>query len=501
MQAIDPNGQLSASAIHLIRILVSIALLAGQALAIRWEIMTFLGAGKEKPALRRHWYAGLTAVIVILLLSLHRYIEDLLVLASRIFIRGQSQSQWEWVGYGAIGSYYLLIATSFLLLALYALGVMYWFAEEWIDRWQARLIASGTALATEARWHVSRGLRATNHLLRRLVAVVLILIYYPYTFNAFPRTRSLITALAGILRVPLQAVARATENYIPNLGYLFVILACGWLFGKVMKYLFSSIANGGIAFRGFPSEWAMPTYTLCRAILVLFVLMVSFPYLPGSSSAFFRGFSLFIGALLTFASGGAMGNILAGVVLTYTRAFKVGDIVRIEDVFGRVLEKTLLSTRIKTSANRQVTIPNGKVLSGAITNYCADSGTAAVALSVDATIGYDIDWRTVHKLLIEGACRTPDVRTEPAPRVMEVSFGTYSVQYELQAWAESGDGVFETYAALQRNILDAFNEAGIEIMTPTILSHRDASDVVVPGRFPHRSAPRGMGVGVDHPNG
>jgi small-conductance mechanosensitive channel len=375
---------------------------------------------------------------------------------------------------------------------------LHWFVERHVEAWQARQISSGVSLATSGRWHLSRGIRAGNHILRRILLIVLLLIYYPYTFNAFPRTRQIVTAIGGVIGGPLRAMERATERYIPNLGYIFVLVVVGWIIAKIMKYLFSSIAKGNIVFRSFPPEWAEPTYSLCRALLIVFIVMAAFPYLPGSKSQFFRGFSLFIGAMVTFSSGGAISNVLAGIVLTYTRAFREGDVVRIENVFGTVTEKTLLSSRITTIGCEQVTIPNGKVLSSAIINYSTHPGREAVSVSVGATIGYDVDWRTIHKLMLEGARRTPQIREDPAPRVLEASFGNYSVEYELRAWAASAEGIFETYAALRRNILDAFNEAGVEIMTPTILAHRDANDLAVPEeRFPVRHGSRGIAVTIN----
>ena len=119
-------------------------------------------------------------------------------------------------------------------------------------------------------------------------------------------------------------------------------------------------------------------------------------------------------------------------------------------------------------------------------------------MSVVATIGYDVDWRTVHKLLLEGAARTEQIATDPAPRVLEQSFGNYSVEYALRAWTKTSDGIFEARAALRRNVLDAFADGGVEIMTPTILAHRDASELAVPTeRFPNPPRPRGIRIVAD----
>ena len=158
-------------------------------------------------------------------------------------------------------------------------------------------------------------------------------------------------------------------------------------------------------------------------------------------------------------------------------------------------------TRVITAGNEHVAIPNSKVLTDSVTNYSTHGLNKGVAVSVVATIGYDVDWRTVHKLLLEGAARTEQIATDPAPRVLEQSFGNYSVEYELRAWTKTSEGIFETHAALRRNVLDAFADGGVEIMTPTILSHRDASELAVPTeRFPNRPRPRGIRIEVDPPS-
>jgi small-conductance mechanosensitive channel len=154
-----------------------------------------------------------------------------------------------------------------------------------------------------------------------------------------------------------------------------------------------------------------------------------------------------------------------------------------------------------TAGNEHVAIPNSKVLTDSVTNYSTHGLNHGIAVSIVATIGYDVDWRTVHKLLLEGAARTEQVATDPPPRVLEQSFGNYSVEYQLRAWTRTSEGIFETYAALRRNVLDAFADGGVEIMTPTILSHRDASELAVPKeRFPSPPRPMGIRVAVDTSN-
>lgn len=501
MQAIDQSGGIAESTFRLLRFFLDLLVFLGAVAAARWGVRTFLLKRGGRSDRWRRTFSAVNIVVIALLLLVRNPADRLLTALGDALSRTRPDSELDWLSAFLAGTYDAVIASLILFLTIYALGSVYWFANNRIEVWQARLRAGVPAGESDPRFHASRIVRVGIRLLRQLLAAALIVAYFFYGFANFPRTEVFTNAVSKMFGLPLQDAVKAVEDYAPNLGYLILIVLFAWILLRGMKYVFNSIKKGEIVLERFPTDWADPTYGLCRTILFLFVLMVSFPYLPGANSAFFRGFSVFVGALVTFGSSGLIGNILSGILLTYTRAFKVGDVVQIEDVYGEVAEKTLLVTRLVTAGKQRVAIPNGKVLTNAVINYSTHGLGPGVAVSVSATIGYDIDWRTVHKLLIDGATRTDQIATEPAPRVMEASFGNYSVQYELRAWTKTSDEIFETYAALRRNVLDAFSEGGVEIMTPTILSHRDASELAVPTeRFPGRPQPRGIRVTLDPPN-
>ena len=499
MQMVDQSGGVAESAFRLFRLFLQFLTFFAAVAFCRWGVRTFLLNRGGKSNRWRNTFSVVNIALLLLLLLLRGPADNLLTALGDSISRLRPESELGWLTAMLVGLYYAMIASSILLLATHAVGLVYWFAEQRIDAWQSRLRDSGT-VESNPQFHASRIFRLSIHLLCALLATALVLVYFLYGFAVFPRTRIFTADLLKILGPPLQDAAKAFENYLPNLGYLFVILLFGWIFLKGLKFFFAAIQRGTIVFEKFPAYWAEPTYKLSRTILFLFVLMVSFPYLPGAHSAFFRGFSVFIGALVTFGSSGVIGNLLAGILLTYTRAFKVGDVVRIEGVYGKITEKTLLITRVVTSGKEHVTIPNSKVLAASVTNYSVHALSEGFAVGIAVTIGYDVDWRIVHKLLLDGAARTEQIATEPAPRVLENSFGNYSVEYALRVWTKTSEEIFETCAALRRNVLDAFADAGVEIMTPTILSHRDASDLAVPtDRFPNRSQPQGIRITLDRP--
>ena len=385
------------------------------------------------------------------------------------------------------------------MLAIQLVGALYWGVEGRLDVWRARVrAAKGMGAAKDVRTDLLAAVARLNRAIRALLLTGFLLSFLTVTFQLFPATAPVVGALRLYLGDPTRTIGLAIFHYLPSLGYLTVIGALGWLASRALRYLFRALGTGSLAIRGFHAEWAEPTYKLCRTLLLLFLLMVSFPYLPGAGSQFFQGFSVFVGALLTLGSTSAIGNIVAGTVLTYTRAFRVGDMVRLGETYGVVLEKSLLVTRVRTFENEEVTIPNSTVLASAVVNYSAGAANGGVVLTVRAGIGYDVDWQTVHRLMQEGAARTEHVLVDPAPQIWQTDLGDYAVHYELRAATNRPAAMFAIQSALRQNVLDAFNRAGVEIMTPSILAHRDASGAAIPTEtFPQRSPRRGIAVNVE----
>ncbi len=259
------------------------------------------------------------------------------------------------------------------------------------------------------------------------------------------------------------------------------------------------VRDGAIVVSGFPREWAEPTRNILRFLLVALGVVVAFPYLPASDSPAFTGVSVFIGVLVSLGSSSAFSNIIAGIVLTYTRAYRIGDRVHVGDAYGDIVETSLLVTRVRTIKNETITIPNGIVMGQAVTNYSRESETLGLILHTTVTIGYDTPWRTVHGLLIQAAQATPGVLREPAPFVWQTALNDFYVTYEINAHTDRAHDAPAMYADLHARIQDAFYAAGVEIMSPHYAALRDGNTVAIPaGQRPEGyQAP---GFRVEHPS-
>ncbi|MDZ4667844.1 MAG: mechanosensitive ion channel family protein [bacterium] len=323
-----------------------------------------------------------------------------------------------------------------------------------------------------------------NTLIKWLVILLLTYIALPIIFGFFPWTENFAETLFGYIFNPLKKIGSGLLHYLPNLFTVTVIFMVFKYAIKGIEFLKSEIENGNLHIKGFYPDWANPTFQLVKVVLFAFMFVLIFPYLPGSDSPVFRGVSVFLGFLLTFGSAGPLSNIVAGIVLTYMRLFKNGDRVKIGEVVGDVIEKSLLVTRIRTIKNEIISIPNSNVMSSHTINYSneADFGNGLI-MHTTVTIGYDVPWQNMHKALIEAANRTNLFLKNPAPFVLQTSLDDFYVSYQINAYTKHPNQQANIYSELHQNIQDSCNEAGIEILSPHYRSARDGNATTIPSNY------------------
>jgi small-conductance mechanosensitive channel len=297
----------------------------------------------------------------------------------------------------------------------------------------------------------------------------------------FPGTRYLAKHLASLVLDPLRVIARGAVAQIPNLIFLVILTAVFRIALKLFRIVFEAIERGSLTIAGFEPDWALPTYKIVRFGWIAFGLVVAYPYLPGSESDAFKGVSIFLGVLLSLGSSSAIANIIAGYLLIYRRAFKLGDRVQIGQMIGDVTDSRLQVTRLRSVKNEELVIPNSTILATDVTNYSALARTQGLILHTTVGIGYETPWRQVEAMLLMAAERTPGILRAPAPFVLQRALADYAVNYEINVYVDRPNEMLELYHELHRQILDVFNEYGVQIMTPSYMADPTRPKVVAPG--------------------
>jgi small-conductance mechanosensitive channel len=316
--------------------------------------------------------------------------------------------------------------------------------------------------------------------IRILLMLLIASISFPIIFSFFPATEHMAVTLINLVYDPFKSLIDSFVAYIPKLFAILVIVVVVRFILKYLKLFTHKIERGKIKLRGFYPDWASTTFGILKVLIITLSFVMIFPYLPGAQSAVFKGVSVFIGVIFSIGSTSVVGNLVASLVLTYMRPFKIGDRIRVGDIEGEIVEKTAFVLRIKTPKNEYITIPNSNVMSSHITNFNRSEDEGGVILFSDITIGYEVPWRKVHEMLLKAALMTEDLENEPEPFVLQKELGDFSVNYQINAFSKRPLYKDLINSRLHQNIQDIFSEEGIEILSPNYMAQRDGNTSTVP---------------------
>ena len=322
-----------------------------------------------------------------------------------------------------------------------------------------------------------------NKVLKWVVVVLQLLISLPIIFGIFPSTKGFALQLLDYFLVPIKKIVFGVIGYIPNLISIFVIWYVTKSLVRLARYIAGEIEKGDLKIKNFFPEWAMPTFHIVRILLYTFMIAMVYNYLPGSDSGVFQGISVFIGLIISLGSSTLIANLMAGLVITFMRPFRLGDRIKLNDTVGDIIEKTPLVTRVKTPKNEIVTVPNSFVMSSMTTNYSSSAQEYGLIIHTDVTFGYEVPWQQVHQLMIQSALATPHIEAEPRPFVLQTKLDDWYVVYQINAYTRHPEYMAGIYSQLHANIQDIFHEAGIEVMSPHFMGVRQNDQVIMPDEF------------------
>jgi small-conductance mechanosensitive channel len=331
------------------------------------------------------------------------------------------------------------------------------------ERIHAVGIQSFQVVRVEQIW---RGLRRLIAATRLIVIAAILFVYLNSVLARFPWTRGTANRMRGYILGPLEVMGRGIVKEIPSVLFLVMLFLVVRFALRVIHRFFDALRSGEVKLSSFDPEWSESTYKLIRLGVVILALVVAYPYIPGGGSEAFKGISIFIGVLLSLGSSSAIANLIAGYSMTYRRAFRVGDRVKIGDTMGDVTKLRLQATHLTTVKNEEVIIPNSNILNNEVVNYSSLARDRGLVLHTTVGIGYETPWRQVEAMLILAAERTPGILKQPLPFVLVKALGDFAVTYEINVYCDTPQAMATLYTTLHRNVLDVFNEYDVQIMTP-----------------------------------
>ncbi len=197
-------------------------------------------------------------------------------------------------------------------------------------------------------------------------------------------------------------------------------------------------------------------------ILALDILGVNImPFIAGAGIA---------GIAIGFAAKDTLSNLIAGVLLILDRPFEVGDRIEIwtaptgSATWGDVIDIGLRATKIKTTDNIVIVIPNNEIMKRDIVNYTII--TSKIRIRINIGIAYDADLKKAKEIISAVAGTSDWVAKDPPPKVVVRNFGESSVDLQLRVWINDARRRMDVIDYITDAVKEGFDSQGIEIPYP-----------------------------------
>ena len=176
------------------------------------------------------------------------------------------------------------------------------------------------------------------------------------------------------------------------------------------------------------------------------------------------------GIAIGFAAKDTLSNLIAGVLLIIDRPFEIGDRIEVwsspknSATWGDVIDIGLRATKIRTTDNIVIVIPNNEIMTRDIINYTTLSESIRVRIPIG--VSYDTDIAKAKSVILEVAKTAEWVLKNPPPKVVVREFGASSVDLQLRVWIKDARKRMNTISYMTDKVKEAFDREGIEIPYP-----------------------------------
>lgn len=253
------------------------------------------------------------------------------------------------------------------------------------------------------------------------------------------------------------------DKYGPTMIASLLILVLGLLISKLIVKITAKALKKS---RLDPTGNAF-LLSLLKALLYIFVVIMTLSKMNVPMTSIIAVLSA-AGLAVSLALKENLSNVAGGFILMFSRPFKVGDYIRIEDSEGIVDEISIMYTKLLTIDNKAVMIPNAKVSNSTITNYTVEDKRR---LEHHYSIAYSADFDKACEV-IRGILRSDKraLNSPDAPLLVMNGHNDSSIDVMLRVWVNQSD-YWGLYWDLYKNVKSGFDAAGIEIPFPQLDVH------------------------------
>ena len=265
--------------------------------------------------------------------------------------------------------------------------------------------------------------------------------------------------LLGLQARTAQEMAYIVMNFISknivNIVGGIIIVVIGWLLGKLFANLLKLILlknKADITITKFLAD-------VLKFLIIVTALLIALGNFGITIAPFVAGLGA-AGFGLSFAFQGPLSNYAAGATLIFTKPFKVGDILEVNDQVGQVEDMTLARTIILTLDGTRIIIPNKKIIGEIMHNY-----SQFKKLDIKVGVSYSSDIEKAVRIVKSVVVQDERIAKTPIAKVGVSEFGDSGITIYARVWCRQSD-YWDVMFDVNKTILSAFKDNSITIPFP-----------------------------------
>jgi small-conductance mechanosensitive channel len=253
------------------------------------------------------------------------------------------------------------------------------------------------------------------------------------------------------------------EIFIDSLIIGILIMVVGVILARVISVIFKRYVSANL-----PENTAKNFHKIIYYGIIMITLLAVITSQGIDLSGLMVAGGIF-GIIIGFATQSVVSNLISGIFLTFDRPAKIGDLIEITNskVYGKLMDTTIFSTKIKLFDGSIVRVPNEKIFTSEIRNV---SGSGVRRTDVTLGVAYNEDIEHVIEVIKKSLEKQPYVLREPEPVIETESLGDSSVRLKVLTWIPR-DEWDNVGPVLLRVIKKSLDEEGIEIPFPQRTIH------------------------------
>ncbi len=248
-------------------------------------------------------------------------------------------------------------------------------------------------------------------------------------------------------------------DFVENTGLAIVRTIAFFILGLIVIKIVQSITRGA-ALKSSKLDNSAASFIISVITVILYIglIILLITSLGFSTAGIIAGFSA-VALAIALALKDSLGSLANGVIIIFTKPFKKGDYVQINEYDGLVQDIRLFNTKILTYSNEEIIIPNSEILTTKMINY---STMPLRRVSIDVPIPYDCDIAQVKKILLDCVSSYKYTVNTPEPSVILKSYGDSALNFVARCWTPN-ENYWDTLYDLYEEIFNALKAKGISI--------------------------------------